>query len=100
MSERRETYSAGPENHGPGGTARPAGGPSQPEPKETGPASGQQRAPTLSDLLTQSEMAVLAARVASVLDDGFGDVTITIQKGRVRFVRVSSSYSVNGEDST
>ena len=100
MSERREAYSAGADTHAPGDTARPASGPSATEPKKTGPTSGQQRAPTLSDLLTQGEMAVLAARLASVLDDGYGDVTITIQEGRVRFVRVLSSYSVNGESST
>lgn len=55
--------------------------------------------PTLVDLLTPEQQKILADKLAGVLKDGFGEVTIEVQKGHVRFVRVQSSHDLgNGEN--
>jgi len=59
-----------------------------------------QNPPALVDLLTREQQQVLADRLAVVLEEGYGEVTITVHRGHVKFVRILSSYDLtpNGEN--
>lgn len=53
--------------------------------------------PILSELLTSEQQDTLASKLVEVMDGGFGEITITIQKGHVRFIRslVSKEFPAN-----
>jgi hypothetical protein len=48
----------------------------------------------LSDLLTVEQLDLLGTELKRVLDHGFGDVTITVNQGHVRFVRAGFSHEL------
>ena len=62
--------------------------------------SADQNPPALVDLLTREQQQVLAEKLAEVLRDGYGHVTITVANGHVRFGEVKSSFDLtpNGEN--
>jgi hypothetical protein len=50
--------------------------------------------PTLDELLSAEQAQLLGAELQRVLDHGFGDVTITVSRGHVRFVRAALSHEL------
>lgn len=56
--------------------------------------SNESNVPTLNALLTEEELQVLAQKLNQVLRAGFGEITITVQKHHVRFVKVTSSHEL------
>jgi len=52
----------------------------------------------LTDLLSLKQQDLLAEKLREVIAAGFGEVTIEVVKGRVRFVRMSISEQMPGED--
>jgi hypothetical protein len=49
----------------------------------------------LSDLLTVEQLGLLGVELKRVLEHGFGDVTITVNRGHVRFVRAALSHELS-----
>jgi hypothetical protein len=49
---------------------------------------------SLSELLTAEQLSLLGAELQRVLEHGFGDVTITVNRGHVRFVRAALSHEL------
>jgi len=49
--------------------------------------------PALSDLLTPGQMQLAAVELARLLECGYGDLTIVVRAGLIRFLRVTRSIS-------
>ena len=61
-------------------------------------ANDTDQAPALSILLTADQMLLLGTELQRVLEHGFGDVMITVNRGHVRFVRATLSHELPNGD--
>lgn len=50
--------------------------------------------PTLHELLSAEQLSLLGAELQRVLEHGFGNVTITVHRGHVRFVVAALSHEL------
>lgn len=54
--------------------------------------------PTLEDILTDKQRSELANNLVQVLNVGYGELTIAVRGGRIRFMRVELSHEFSAKE--